>query len=299
MVETVTSERKVLAEGFCLTEAPRWRNDRLYFSDIQGHEVHTVDLAGKVETVASFDGPCSGLGFLPDGDLLVSLMAAAKVVRISGGEVSDHADVARYADERINDMIVDPAGRAYVTQLGPPPVAGSDAPRYTRIIIVEPDGRARVGAEGLQGPNGIGVSPDGRTLVVSESGGARVSALDIAADGGLSNLRAFAELPAGQCPDGLCLDAQGGVWAAVVFAEGPRPLTPGPGFCRYDARGRLTHLIPLEAGRHAVACTFGGADRKTLFLCTSGALAGREARRDRSARIETVAVAGFSGDGLP
>lgn len=297
MTQTVTEGRKTLAEGFCLTEAPRWRDGKLYFSDIHGHKVHAVDLAGRVETIAAFDNPCSGLGFTPDGDLLISLMAETKVVRLSHGKLSDHADVARFADEHINDMVVDAVGRAYVTQLGPMRTAEAPALRYTRIIIVEPDGTARVGHDGLQGPNGIAISEDGRTLVFSEAGGFRMSALDIAGNGDLSNLRTVAELPDGVCPDGMCLDAQGGVWAAGVVKIGA-PLTPGPGFCRYE-NGTLTHLIPLEPGRHAVACAFGGEDRRTLFLCTSGSVHDEESQRVRSARIETIEAPGLSGAGVP
>ena len=298
MVETVSGERKVLAEGFGLTEAPRWRGDRLYFSDIQGHKVCTVDLTGKLETVVEFDTPCSGLGWLPNGDLLVTRMQEKKVVRVSGGKVSDHADVARFADGDINDMIVDAAGRAYVTQLGPLPVAGDRTPRFTRIITVEPDGTARVGAEQVRGPNGIAITPDGRTLIFSEAAASRMGALDIAPNGDLSNLRVAAETPPGTCPDGMCLDAQGGIWAALVVEIGP-PMLPGPGFVRYDAQGKQTHLIALEEGRHAVACAFGGPDRKTLFLCTSAVVWGDGVAAARSARIETIAVPGFSGGGAP
>jgi sugar lactone lactonase YvrE len=298
MTQTITDGRTVLAEGFGLTEAPRWRDGRLWFSDIHGHKVHTVDLAGRVETIAAFDSPCSGLGFTPNGDLLISLMAKTKVVRLSKGEVSDHADVSRFADEHINDMVVDAVGRAYVTQLGPSPVAGSPAKRYTRIITVEPDGTAREGHDGLQGPNGIAISADGRTLVFSEAGGYRMSALDIAPNGDLSNLHTVAELPAGVCPDGMCLDAQGGVWAAGVVKIGP-PLAPGPGFCRFDEKGELTHLIPLEPGRFPIACAFGGEDRSTLFLCTTGAITEDTAQRQRDARIETIKLPGFSGAGTP
>jgi sugar lactone lactonase YvrE len=297
MTRTVTEGRRTLAEGFCLTEAPRWRGGRLYFSDIHGHKAHTVDLAGRVETVAAFDSACSGLGFMPDGDLLIVLMSERKVVRLSNGRLSDHAEVGRFADEHINDMVVDAVGRAYVTQLGPSRVAGGPDRRYTRIITIEPDGAARVGHEGLQGPNGIAISEDGRTLVFSEAGGYRMSALDIAPNGDLSNLRAVAELPDRVCPDGMCLDAQGGVWAAGVVRIGP-PMTPGPGFCRYED-GVLTHVVPLEPGRHAIACAFGGEDRRTLFLCTGGSIHDEEARRLRSARIETIEVEGYSGAGVP
>ena len=299
MVEVLTGGRTVLADGFCLTEAPRWRKGRLYFSDIHGHQVHALDTAsGQVETLAGFEGPCSGLGFMPDGDLLVSLMEATKLVRISGGRVKDHADLSAFADTEINDMVVDAEGRAYVTQLGAPRTPDGPLVRHTRIVIVEVDGTARVGHEGLQGPNGIAITADGRTLVFSEAGGWRMSALDIAPNGDLANLRTVAELPDRVCPDGMCLDAQGGVWAAAVVHIGP-PVTPGPGFLRFDASGQLTHQIELEPGRHAVACAFGGEDRATLFLCTTGAIGHESAQRERSGRIEAIAPTGLSGAGTP
>jgi sugar lactone lactonase YvrE len=298
MVEVLTGGRTVLAEGFGLTEAPRWRDDRLFFSDIHGHKVHTVDAAGGVETVAAFDGPCSGLGFMPGGDLLVSLMRATKVVRVAGGQVREHADLSAFADTEINDMVVDESGRAYVTQLGPARTPGGPEKRFTRLVIVEPDGAARVGWEGLQGPNGVAITADGRSLVFSEAGGWRMSALDILAGGDLGALRTVATLPDRVCPDGMCLDAQGGVWAAAVADLNP-PMKPGPGFLRFDAAGTLTHRISLEPGRHAVACAFGGPDRRTLFLCTSGTIDGAEAARLGAARIERIEIAGLSGAGRP
>jgi sugar lactone lactonase YvrE len=298
MAQTVTSPRATLADGFCLTEAPRWRDGKLYFSDVRGSKVHTVDLRGRVETLVDLPGGCSGLGFLPNGDLLVVRMEEATVIRVSDGEISDHADLKRYTDTEINDMVVDKMGRGYVTQLGPDRVAGSTAPRYTRVVIVEPDGSTRVGAEDLRGPNGIGISEDGRTLVLCEAGGGRLTAFDVAENGDLSGRRVFAELAPGECPDGMCLDAQGGAWAAVVVNFGP-PVVPGPGFCRYDANGELTHVIPLEAGRHAVACAFGGEGRRTLFLCTTDAITGEAARASRKARIEMIEVEGLFGAGVP
>jgi sugar lactone lactonase YvrE len=298
MAEVVAQGRQTLADGFCLTEAPRWRNGRLYFSDVHGGKVHTVDLSGKVQTVVDFGSACSGIGFMPNGDMLVVRMAENTVVRVSGGQVLPHADLGAFADTEINDMVVGPTGRAYVTQLGPLRTQDAPAKRYTRIVIVEPDGSARVGFEGLQGPNGVALSEDGRTLVFSEAGGFRMSALDVSPSGDLSNLRTVAALPDGVCPDGMCLDAQGGAWAAAVVEIGT-PLKPGPGFCRYDAKGNLTHTVTLEPDRHAVACAFGGEDRSVLFLCTDGVVTPAEAVRDRSARIERIVVPGFTGAGIP
>ena len=298
MAQTVTSPRRTLADGFTLTEAPRWRGDRLYFADIHTSRVCTVDLSGKVETILEHEGGLSGIGFLPDGDMLVVNMEPCTVLRVSNGKVSVHADLKRFADTHINDMVVDKTGRAYVTQLGPDRVPGQTGPRYTRVVIVEPDGSARAGAEELRGPNGIAISQDDRTLVLCEAGGAKLSAFDIAANGDLSGRRVFAQLEPGQCPDGMCLDAQGGAWPAVVVNLGP-PLVPGPGFCRYDASGQLTHVIPLEEGRHAVACAFGGPGRKTLFLCTAAGITADVTRANRGGRIEVIEVDGFTGGGIP
>jgi sugar lactone lactonase YvrE len=294
-VITLNNKRTVVAEGFRFTEAPRWWNERLYFPDINSRKVHYIDERGAVQTLVEFPIRCSGIGFLPDGDLL-AVLKDNTLARVSNGRISHYADLKRFADTTINDMVVTRSGRAYVTQLGPEKPAGT-MPRETRVVTVELGGEARVAVEGLKGPNGIAITDDQRTLVISESGASRLVAFDVAGNGDLSNQRVFGQLEDGVYPDGMCLDAQGGAWAGAVIRIGP-PRIPGPGFVRFDANGVMTHLLPLEPGRHAVACVFGGEGRRTLFLATSTAV-GLGEDSPFIANIESVEVEGFSGAGIP
>ena len=115
-------------------------------------------------------------------------------------------------------MVVDGQGRAYVGNFGYDVEAGEE-PRTTCLIRVDPDGSVHEAADELMFPNGTVISPDGRTLVVAETFAHRLTAFDVAADGTLSNRRAWAEIE-GCYPDGICLDAEGAIWVSDPFAAG-------------------------------------------------------------------------------
>ena len=117
-METVTAPLEIVADGLTMTEGPRWHNGRLYFSDMFGGRVCATDDSGRVETIARFDDKPSGLGFLPNGDLLVVQMRSGKIMRVAGGQTSLYADISAFADAEINDMVVDGAGRAFVGLMG-------------------------------------------------------------------------------------------------------------------------------------------------------------------------------------
>ena len=105
-----------------------------------------------------------------------------------------------------------------------------------------------------QFPNGMVVTPDNSTLIVAESFARRLTAFDIAADGGLSNRRVWAELDDG-VPDGICLDAEGAVWYGDV---------PNTRCVRVREGGEVLQTIELDRG--CFACALGGQDRRTLFM---------------------------------
>ncbi|MCH2423772.1 MAG: SMP-30/gluconolactonase/LRE family protein, partial [Acidimicrobiales bacterium] len=129
-------ETTLLLEGLVFGEGPRWHEGRLWFSDMFGGQVMSVDLDGNVERVAQFDHP-SGLGFMPDGSLLVSVMHERRIYRIRAGKVHIHADLTHIAHEMTNDMVVDGKGRSYIdTDL-------------KNVVLVESDGRSRLVAEGM------------------------------------------------------------------------------------------------------------------------------------------------------
>ena len=109
----------VLAEGIYFGEAPRWREGRLWFSDFFAHRVYSLSLSGELTTELELEGQPSGLGWLPDGSLLVVRMELRQVWRRwPDGRFELHANLADYSVHLCNDMVVDAAGRAYVGNFG-------------------------------------------------------------------------------------------------------------------------------------------------------------------------------------
>jgi sugar lactone lactonase YvrE len=289
MVESLAGQLEVVAAGFAYAEDPRWRDGRLYFSDMYGGKVHSVDATGAVETVVDLgSGTPSGLGFMPNGDLLVVSMFERRLLRLGQSGLTPHAELSSLAPHSINDMVVDRTGRAYVGQSGFNYWAG-ETPRPAPLITVEPDGLVRVAADDLLVANGSLITDDGGTLIVAETLGHRISAFDIDGAGRLSNRRIFASLPDGHMPDGICLDSKGGVWAAIPS---------GLGVVRFERDGRMSHVVAIPEPDRAYACMLGGADRRTLFICTSQTADRGAAPKLRSSRILRLAV-DFVGAGLP
>ena len=269
----------VVLDGLAFPETPRWRAGRLYFSDMDDHRVMWVDPAtGRAEVVAEVASRPSGLGWLPDGTLLVVSMHDLAVLRVERGGLAVHSDLSRLARYHANDMCVLPSGRAYVGSFGFNPRAGVPD-ELIALICVEPDGSARFTGEPLHFPNGIAVSADGRTLVVAESRGHRLTAFTIAADGSLTDRRLYADL-GGAFPDGICIDAEGAVWAALIFENAVARFEPG---------GRMTHRVPTGELR-AYACMLGGADGHTLFVCAAATSEPGDAARLRTGTISAARV---------
>jgi sugar lactone lactonase YvrE len=279
---------ETLVDEIVFGEGPRWHEERLYFSDIKARRVEAVDLAGRRETVVELPGEPSGLGWLPDGRLLVVSMQDHRLLRLDPAGLREVADLSPHCGGRANDMVVDAQGRAYVGNIGFDLEAQSIAPRSTQLVRVDPDGSVHVAARELWCPNGLAITANGRVLVAAESAAGRLAAFDVAADGSLSGQRVFATLPAGAAPDGICVDAEDAVWVAS-------PTTRE--FLRVRAGGEVAERIPTGE-RIAIACALGGPGRCTLFLVTSATMSLAEAGRSRSGRIETCEVA-VPGAGWP
>lgn len=279
----------LLADGLHFGEGPRWHDGRLWLSDFYDHAVKTVSMDGTVETVVTIDDRPSGLGWLPDGRLLMVSMVDRRVLVVDGGTVSVHADLHGVATFHCNDMVVDEAGRAYVGNFGfdlDAAITSGDfagalaAYEGAAIARIDPDGTVHVAATGLRFPNGTVVTPDGRTLIVAESLGRRLTAFDVAGDGTLSNQRVWAELGSG-VPDGIALDAQGAVWFAD--AGGPR--------CVRVAEGGDV-LDVVDTVDPCYACALGGPNGRTLFAVTAASSLAHVAAASRTGavRIATVDV---------
>ncbi|MGH9184381.1 MAG: SMP-30/gluconolactonase/LRE family protein [Acidimicrobiales bacterium] len=263
-----------LVEGGAFFEGPRWHEGRWWVSDFYRHTVFTVTPGGREEPVLTVDNQPSGLGWMPDGSLLIVSMKDHRLLRRDrGGQVEEHADLTELCGGLLNDMVVDDQGRAWVGNFGFDLMAGQD-PATTVLVRVDPDGKASVAAEDMWFPNGSVITPDGTTLIVGESMGNRYSAFTIADDGTLTDRRVWAEFaPLPQLgtfaemmpqlkvdPDGCALDAEGHIWAAD--AAGNRVIRVARG-------GEIVEEITAPDGLGCYACMLGGDDGRTLLMCTA------------------------------
>ena len=281
---------EMLAGGLCFGEGPRWHEGRLWFSDQHAHTVSSISPAGEVRLEFELEDQPSGLGWLPDGRLLVVAMTRREVLRREAdGSFVRHGDLRPWATWHANDMVVDATGRAYVGNFGfdlDALFAGQGQPHNTSMIRVDPDGSSYEAADDLAFPNGTVIFPDGRTLVVGESMGLRLTAFTIGDDGGLSDRRVWAEFE--DCaPDGICLDTEGCIWVANAMGTDCRRIAEG---------GR--ELDRITTSQPCYACMLGGEDRRTLFCMTAPTSEVAKLEGTRDGRIETAPVE-VPGAGLP
>lgn len=277
---------ETLLDGLTFPEAPRWHDGRLWFSDFYTQRVLTVTPDGTVETILEVPQRPSGLGWTPDGALLVVSMLDRRLLRVEHGVARVLADLSTVATGPCNDMVVDGQGRAYVGNFGYDRHKG-EPPRTTCLARVDPDGRVTRAAEDLFFPNGTVITPDGRTMIVGETQGHRLTAFDVAPDGTLSNRRVWAQLADAVFPDGICLDAEGAIWVSDAR---------GLSLLRVREGGKIDGTVSTGS-RYAFACMLGGADRRTLFVCTSTG-SGPAMADKRDGAIETARV-DVPGAGLP
>jgi sugar lactone lactonase YvrE len=301
----LASGLRVVADGLVFGEGPRWHDGRLWFSDMHAGTVcvlrdGTEEPSGtrpdsssgraggtsEVEAVCEVPGKPSGLGWLPDGRLLVVSMTDRRVLRREAdGSLVTHADLSGLVGFDCNDMVVDQRGNAYVGHFGFSFHDGSP-PAPADVVLVRPDGSAEVAATDLQFPNGSVVTPDGRTLIVAESLAGRLTAFTVGGDGSLTDRRVWADLRGGS-PDGICLDADGAVWYA----------DPQSARCVRVAEGGEVQAS-VDTGQACFACMLGGPDRRTLFLVVATFESLEQVARDRSGKILAVDV-DVAGAGWP
>jgi len=267
-----TIDTTLLLDGLKFPECPRWREDRLWFSDMHAHRVMTVDLEGRAEVVAEIeDDRPSGLGFLPDGTPLVASVDKRLVLRIENGATSVHADLTSLPAEWLNDMVVDGNGRAFVDVLTHHKDPGGDEP-VDRIVCVEPDGTWKVAAEGVLRPNGVVITADGSQLIHASTLRRKLISWTINDDGTLTDPALWADTKR-WTPDGICYDAEGAIWIGGLSKQH---------FVRVLPTGEFERTIEVP-DRWATACMLGGHDGRTLFMATAEREAGR-------GYIETIEV---------
>ncbi len=288
-------ESSVLARDLHFGEGPRWHGGRLWFSDFYDQAIKSVDADGAIRSEHVIDDRPSGLGWLPDGRLLVVAMHRRQVLRLDPGGFALHADLSGVTAFHCNDMVVDAEGRAYVGEFGFDLDAEISARGMMGVLaehptatlaIVDPDGRVREAATGMHFPNGSVIAPDGQTLIIAETLGMCLTAFDRGPDGALSNRRVWATLGM-RAPDGICLDADGNVWVANAIAPECVLVAPGGGI-----------VSTVRTSQPCFACMLGGPDRRTLYMMTAPSSAAAVVSAARLGLIERAEVA-TAGAGWP
>ena len=294
---------EILLEGLTFGEGPRWHDSKLWFSDFYSGRVMTVGLDGKAETVVEVPDVPSGLGWLPDGRLLVVSMMRRRLLRLDPEGLTEVADLSGLAPFQCNDMVADKQGRAYIGHFGYDFFGGKPLVPAS-IIMVTPDGNTRVVADDMYFPNGSVITSDGRTLILAETMASRLTAFDMESDGSLTGRRVWAklgEMPRPDLseeetdklmadnvfPDGICLDAENAVWVADASSNQVIRVREG---------GEVADRVELYG--NAVACMLGGPDRRTLFVMAGDAPQSGESGGKPGAHIEIVKV-DVPGAGLP
>lgn len=269
--ENMTEQFRTLADGGDYFEGLRWHEGNWYASDAFRGIVLKIDDAGNRTDIMEVDALCSGLGWLPDGSMIIVSMKDRKLLRrTADGEVGEHADMSALSEHWINDMCVDKQGRSWVGSIGFAIVEGAD-PVPGDLLCADPDGSVRVAASDLWCPNGIVVTADGRTLIVAETFAGRLTAFTIADDGTLTDRRTLAQFgeapPAGGAaemlgaielaPDGLTIDRDDNVW--VSDASRRRCV-------RVSQQGEITAEVPAPGELGLYSCALGGSSGTELTL---------------------------------
>lgn len=240
-----------LMDGIMLGELPRWHDGKLWFADWIAEKLYTLDDTGHHEVAAEIASLPFSIDWLPDGRLLV-VNARTNRLEVQGpdGSLETFTDLSGLSEYGCNEIVVAPGGNIYVNSIDFDFPEGEFRPGF--IALVTPDGQARRVAEGLAFPNGMAITPDGKTLICAESYNGNLTAYDIARDGSLPNARLWAKID-GQGADGICMDAEGCVWAS----SGPRCI-------RIREGGEILDEVVVD--RMCFAVMLGGPDGKTLYI---------------------------------
>jgi sugar lactone lactonase YvrE len=252
------TDTRLTLTGLHSPEALRWHDHALWFADVFRNRVCRADGSGGYDLVAQFEDRPVGLGFAPDGSLLVTLMNSRQIVRIDlHMHVSGYLDLVEYPGTRLNDMVVDGQGRIYVGNVFSRRDLREDGYSDGVLLITQDRTITSFGQGQLKRPNGLAVTANGKTLIAADTALNKLIAFAIADDGSLSQGWVFADT-GGASPDGICLDAEEGVWFA----------SPNRGAAvRVASDGKVTQRIGF-APAWCTSVALGGRAGTTLYTAT-------------------------------
>lgn len=253
---------ETLATGYGLLEGPRTdEQNRLYYSDIRGGGVFRRNPDGRIETLIPERKFVGGIALNTNGGILVSGKSLAQWNEQTGQLKDIFAEWEGKPLFGINDLTIDDQGSIWLGTFGMDihTFDFKSTPTPGSLYRVDPPGKITKLWEGVEVTNGLGFSPDRKLLYHSDSTTKSVWAYDVHADRTVSPRKLFAKLPEGM-PDGLTIDAEGGVWVAVVA---------GPGeIVRFKPNGTLDKRIKIPA-KTVTSLAFGGPDWRDLYVVTA------------------------------
>jgi sugar lactone lactonase YvrE len=284
----MTGDRRMhrVVKGFAFVESLRWHENALWFVDMHGGTIHcmaaTLEAGGEqslTSLVGALDSP-SGLVWSREGEPVVVSMVNRKLVAIpTDGRPAVRADLSRHSCWPLNDAIAGLDGTVYVGTFGFDMFGGA-AYAEGLLLAVDTNGVSRVAADRMAFPNGMAIMPVSATLLVAESAAGQITAFTIAGDGKLHDRRIWAQLTARCRPDGICLDEEGMVWAAL----------PEQRACvRIEAGGRVVEQLDF-GDRLPISCVLGGEDGRSLYVSSAATLRRELAVAQRDSRIDRIAV---------
>lgn len=262
----VNMRAEAVISDLVFPECPRWWSGALWFSDVHACQVWRAEpRTWAASPVVTGEHIVTGLGWLPDGSLVVNSPPMRRLFRLEDGALVEHVRLEPVVAWNCNDMVVSAGGDVYIGETG-----GAHGPGAApaRIVRVSADGDVRPVADGLRYPNGMALNSAGDELIVAESMGGRLTSFRVGEDGSLVDRRVFAAIEpapgaAESCPDGICLDAEGAVWMADPA---------GGRVVRVVRGGRITATVRPPDGYRPYACVLAGADRRTLCIAAAAGI---------------------------
>lgn len=245
---------EVLVATACeLGEGPQWdaTHGRLHWLDIPARVLHTRTLDGtegsfELDRLTSFVAPTEAGGLVAAGEDRVRLLDA------QGQERRVLATLPAEPGTRTNDGACDPQGRIWIG------TADANADRGAGCLYrVDGQGEVQTLRAGISMSNGIDWSPDGRIAYHVDTRPGRIDRLGLDDRGDIMTIDTFVSTDL--MPDGLAVDAEGGVW--VAFWDGGLVR-------RYTPDGVVDEVIRMDGG-HVTSCAFGGPDSTELFITTA------------------------------
>ena len=248
-----------------LYEGPVWTAGALYFSDFKFSDgfpsrIRRLDANGRLETVIEGSGS-NGLALAGDGSLVAATHDRKELSRydlVDGSRMRIAGEYQGQPFNSPNDLVVGAAGTIWFTDPSFQRAAAPGGQDSTRIYRVATDGTVDVVDDSIANPNGIALSPDGLTLYAAGGGEDGVLRAYPLAAGKAGPGR---DLTRTHIPDGLAIDCLGNIYLTEHERRQVRVLDP-----------QGTQIATIRVDSNLTNATFGGPERRTLYLTGAGAV---------------------------